>query len=51
MNEQALAQRILSALPHAYIGEDNDGQVVVYTNYFRVGDSNEFTDEDANLGI
>lgn len=41
MNFNQLAAEILKVLPNASFGEDNDGQIIVYTNLAQTNSDND----------
>ena len=50
MTYEELVAAVLREFPHAYIGTDNDGQMVAYLNIWQ-NDDGTYDDRDENLGI
>lgn len=47
MTYQQLVRAIAKILPNATLGEDNDGQLIVYTNLSEVENEDELVDFDS----
>ena len=42
MTLEEIFDKVLSVLPEATVGEDNEGQLIVYTNLYIVGPDNQY---------